>query len=57
MSTKAVRLDNELMDTLAEKRVGFETPNDCLKRLLATRGCKIENDNKVNEKEIEESEK
>jgi len=23
-----------LMDSLAEKREGFETPNDCLKRLL-----------------------
>ena len=34
MSTKAVRLDSELMKTLAEKRKGFETPNECLKRLL-----------------------
>ncbi len=34
MSTKAVRLDSELMDKLAEEREGFETPNECLKRLL-----------------------
>jgi len=34
MSTKAVRLDSEIMDTLAEEREGFETPNECLKRLL-----------------------
>ena len=34
MSTKAVRLDSELMDTLAKERNGFETPNECLKRLL-----------------------
>ena len=32
--SKAIRIDNELMDTLAEKREGFETPNECLKRLL-----------------------
>ena len=32
--SKTVRLDKELMDSLAEQREGFETPNDCLKRLL-----------------------
>ena len=39
--SKTVRLDKELMDSLAEKREGFETPNDCLKRLLngKTRLC------------------
>jgi len=55
MSTKAVRLDSELMDTLAEQRNGFETPNECLKRLLTQRGCII--DNEVDENEIKESEK
>ena len=41
MSTKAVRLDKEVLDTLAEEREGFETPNECLKRLLngKTRPC------------------
>jgi len=34
MLTKAVRLDQEVIDTLAEQRVGFETPNECLKRSL-----------------------
>jgi len=57
MSTKAVRLDNELMSTLAEEREGFETPNECLKRLLTQRGCIIENDNEVDKNEIKESEK
>ena len=33
-NSKTVRLDKELMDTLAEKRKGFETPSDCIKRLL-----------------------
>jgi len=32
--TKTVRIDKELMDKLAEEREGFETPNECLKRLL-----------------------
>ena len=36
--TKAVRLDKDIMDTLAKKREGFETPNECLKRLLS-RDC------------------
>ena len=39
--SKTVRLDKELMDSLAEQREGFETPNDCLKRLLngKSRAC------------------
>jgi len=32
--TKTVRLDKEVMNTLADNREGFETPNECLKRLL-----------------------
>ncbi len=53
MSTKAVRLDSEIMDTLAKEREGFETPNECLKRLLngKTRPCKPEET-----KEVEDSE-
>lgn len=42
MSTKAVRLDSELMNTLAEEREGFETPNECLKRLLNGK-CAVSN--------------
>ena len=57
MSTKAVRLDKEVMDTLADNREGFETPNECLKRLLNQRGCITENGNEVDKQEIEESEK
>ncbi len=41
MSTKPVRLDKELIDTLAEKRIGFETPNECLKRLLGGQCSKV----------------
>ena len=55
--TKTVRLDKEVMNTLAENREGFETPNECLKRLLNQRGCIIKNGNEVDEQQIEESEK
>jgi len=47
MSTKAVRLDSEIMDTLAEKREGFETPNECLKRLLNSKCADKIKTNKV----------
>ena len=39
MSTKPVRLDEEMLNTLAEKRQGWETPNECLKRLMNGRKC------------------
>lgn len=52
MSSKAIRVDNELMDTLAEKREGFETPNECLKRLL---NGKCADSNKVTEVEEDDS--
>ena len=38
--TKTVRLEPEVMDTLADMRQGFESPNDCLKRVLSNpRNC------------------
>ncbi len=53
MSTKAVRLDSEIMDTLAKEREGFETPNECLKRLLngKTRSCSNEEVEEVEDSE------
>jgi len=36
---KTVRLDSEVMDELAQRRNGFETPNDCIKRLLVNTPC------------------
>jgi len=54
--TKTVRLDKEVMKTLADEREGFETPNDCLKRILnGHRTCKV--DDEEDEEELEESEK
>jgi len=54
--TKAVRLDKELMNTLAEKRQGFETPNECLKRLLNDKiGNCVRRNRFTNEVEDDES--
>ena len=47
--SKSVRLDKELINTLSEKRVGFETPNECLKRLLNQNVCSS-NNTQTNEK-------
>ena len=51
--TKTVRLDKEVMETLAEEREGFETPNECLKRLLngKTRTCIPEETEEVKDSE------
>lgn len=53
--SKSVRLDKEVIDTLAKKRMGFETPNDCLKRLLNQKSCSDNNQVKQESKENEES--
>ena len=50
--SKSVRLDKEVIDTLAEKRMGFETPNDCLKRLLNQKSC---SDNNQTNQEVEDN--
>jgi hypothetical protein len=47
--SKTVRLDKDVIDTLADKREGFETPNECLKRLLGQRPCSSENEAEVEE--------
>jgi len=52
MSSKAIRVDNDLMETLADKREGFETPNECLKRLL---NGKCADSNKVTKVEEDET--
>ncbi len=50
--SKSVRLDKAVIDTLAEKRVGFESPNDCLKRLLNQKSC---SDNSQTNHEVEDN--
>jgi len=47
---KTVRLDSEVMEELSQRRNGFETPNDCIKRLLGKNPCK------ESKKNIEEDE-
>jgi len=34
-----MRVDDDLMETLAEQRQGFETPAQCMKRLISQRLC------------------
>ena len=51
---KTVRLDSEVMEELAQRRNGFETPNDCIKRLLGKSSCK--ENAKTNEEDDEENE-
>ena len=53
--SKSVRLDKEVIDTLAEKRVGFETPNECLKRLLDQKSCSDNNQTNQEMKDNNES--
>ena len=42
MSSKQIRVDSEVMKELAKKRNGFETPNECIKRLLGENPCAVE---------------
>ena len=51
---KTVRLDSEVMEELSQRRNGFETPNDCIKRLLGKGPCTQVV--KTNEEDDEENE-
>ena len=53
--SKSVRLDTEVMDILAEERIGFETPNECLKRLLDQKSCSDNNQTNQEMKDNNES--
>ena len=55
LESKSVRLDKEVINTLAEKRMGFETPNDCLKRLLNQKSCSENNQTKQESEDVNES--
>ena len=50
---KTVRLDKEVIDKLAKKRVGFENPNECIKRLLMG-SCNSTKTNPQNEEDEED---
>ena len=52
--SKNVRLDNDVINSLAKTRLGFESPNDCLRRLLSC-SC-VQEEMKKPKKNQEESE-
>ena len=54
--TKTVRLDEEVINTLAKQRCGFESPNDCLKRILSSSdSCQLTKEEGLEEPEDDES--
>ncbi len=55
MSTgKPVRMSEEVMEKLAKVRNGFETPSDCINRLLSQNPCKSEKKESDEKSDIEE---
>ena len=54
MSTgKLVRVSDDTMQKLAKKRNGFESPNECINRLLSQNPCKSENKESDEESDLE----
>lgn len=54
--SKTVRLDEDVINTLAKQRCGFESPNECLKRILGTsESCKLSKEECLEEPEDHES--
>jgi len=51
--TKTVRISDATMGKLAKVRNGFETPNDCINRLLSQNPCKSENKESDEESDLE----
>ena len=39
---KTVRLNQDVMDRLATKRIGYESPNDTLNRILDQKHCSVD---------------
>ena len=56
MSGKLVRIAPETMEKLAKTRKGFETPSDCIGRLLSNNPCQKEVKKKKEEDEDEDDE-
>jgi len=54
--TKPVRFEPEVMQSLSKHRKGFETPNDCLKRLLNQRACTQVENRKKEEQKVKDDE-
>ena len=55
--TKTVRISDATMGKLAKVRNGFESPNDCINRLLSENPCKSETKEQTEDNsDLEESE-
>ena len=52
--SKLVRVSPDTMAKLAKARNGFESPNDCMNRLLSQNPCKSEKKESDEESDIEE---
>jgi len=50
---KMVRISEDTMKRLAKVRNGFESPNDCMNRLLSQNPCKSENKESDEESDLE----
>ena len=53
---KLVRVSDDTMQKLAKTRNGFESPNECINRLLSNNPCKNETKEQVEEKDQEPNE-
>lgn len=53
---KLVRVSDDTMQMLAKERNGFETPNDCINRLLSKDPCKNQMKEQTEEKNQEPDE-
>lgn len=50
---KLVRLSSDTIEKLGKVRNGFETPNDCINRILENRPCNQKTEPKDEEEESE----
>jgi len=51
---KTVRVSADTMNKLGKERVGFETPDECLNRMLTKSPCKKQEDDAADESIEEE---
>lgn len=53
MNSKTVRLSGDTMSILEKNAKPFESPDECLKRILSQNPCKTKESEEVKEHEIE----
>jgi len=54
--TKTIRVSEDTINKLGKERVGFETPDECLNRMLSKSPCTKQEDEVVVEESNEEQE-